>query len=221
MILLNPRQQVRAALQLALGEIEASYRDAAIEALRDSAPQEVDDGNPAWPAPQKPRRKRGVPDGVGHRFPNQSQSSQPTRAEIEQRLAWCHARADPLCSGFADSGQRRGKQEDRLTESVGITIHGGDAAAAEVDQPLTESRIQPSGIHHHRFAAADRRDDVVGMVHAGGMDQHDLSRCSLSRLGLWYRLKGRRAIDQGQSRWQGSPTQRWAMNGTAATVGHW
>jgi len=78
---------VRAALQLALGEIEASYRDAAIEALRDSAPQEDDDGNPAWPAPQKPRRKRGVPEGVGNKFPHQSQSPRPTRAEIEQRLA--------------------------------------------------------------------------------------------------------------------------------------
>jgi hypothetical protein len=89
--LLSPRQQVRAALQEALGEIEASYRSEAINALRDSAPQEDDDGNPLWPAPNPPakgRRKRNpAAEGTGVRFPQQQTSPRPTRSEIEQRLA--------------------------------------------------------------------------------------------------------------------------------------
>lgn len=85
---------MRAALQLALGEIEASYRSLAIEALRDSAPQEDDDGQPLWPAapadaPTGARRRKRNPaaDGVGVKFPQQQLSKRPSRAEIEQRLA--------------------------------------------------------------------------------------------------------------------------------------
>ncbi len=77
-------------MQLALGEIEASYRSAAIEALRDSAPEEDDDGQPLWPQPPavRGRRKRNpAADGVGIKFPQQQLSKRPTRAEIEQRLA--------------------------------------------------------------------------------------------------------------------------------------
>ncbi len=58
-----------------------------MEALRSSAPEEDADGNPQWPPEPRPRRRRGVPAGVGVRFPQQTPGKRPTRAEIEQRIA--------------------------------------------------------------------------------------------------------------------------------------
>lgn len=75
----------------ALGEI--TPEDPAIEVLRNSALREDADGNPLWPEPppeQKPRgrgKRNPAADGVGKRFPHQSVSRRPTRAEVEQRIA--------------------------------------------------------------------------------------------------------------------------------------
>ncbi len=81
----DPRLRVRAALQLALGEIDSSYDDPAIEALREAAPQEDADGQPLWP--KTTNRQRGAAKGAGVRFPHQSRGIKPTRSEIEQRIA--------------------------------------------------------------------------------------------------------------------------------------
>jgi hypothetical protein len=86
---------------LALGEITPD--DPAVEVLRNSALQEDADGNPIWPEPQRPRKARRkrdpAADGVGRRFPAQTFSPRPTRAEVEARIAqlqlWL-ARRHPL-----------------------------------------------------------------------------------------------------------------------------
>ena len=89
------RDELRNSLCSALGEIEAFYiADAAVEQLRDAAPQEDADGKPLWPQPSTPAAapaasdtdQRESPRGV--RFPHQlHRATRPPRAEIEARLA--------------------------------------------------------------------------------------------------------------------------------------
>lgn len=89
------RDELRNSLCSALGEIEALYiADAAVEQLRDAAPQEDADGKPLWPQPSTPAAaaaasdtdQRESPRGV--RFPHQlHRATRPPRAEIEARLA--------------------------------------------------------------------------------------------------------------------------------------
>jgi hypothetical protein len=103
------REELRNSLCSALGEIEASYvADAAVEQLRDAAPQEDADGQPLWPE-TTPEESSAAPADAGEnpeqagrmasdsgeheprrgvRFPHQHhRAPRPPRAEIEARLA--------------------------------------------------------------------------------------------------------------------------------------
>ena len=84
------RLQIRESLALALGEIDRSYREPAVDILRDSAPHEDDDGNPLWPGAAsgaKLSAKGKKRHGEGVRFPQQVSKPRPSRAEVENRVA--------------------------------------------------------------------------------------------------------------------------------------
>ena len=120
------------------------------ELLRDAAPQEDEDGNPRYPAPQP----AGSPRGLATRFPHQKLPPRPSAAEVERRIAeaqlWIAQRL-PLVTMRANAAASWGVSNTRTINRY------LDVARKRMVEELISNRVEHQAQHIYALYDCARR----------------------------------------------------------------